>query len=356
MMKKTLIAAGVAAVMAVPAIAAADVQLSARLQTEIVNISGDGNTANGKGWYMTDAMSGGNVNSGNFSGVALTASHDLGNGLTAFAKAESNLLPTNWTNSGTRDVFVGLRGGFGSVQFGRQTTAFATSGKDPFHATFMQARGNGAMIGAFGGLGNGSYVDNAIGYSGKFEMVSVNATFGLDQTENVGGGDKNNAEHMYALRVNVDLSPVEIWVAHTNANEYGGATQTGGFDADGDPQDTRDFQSTKVGAEFKTGAFGVMAQYETIKHENATTGADTANAGDFIMVAGTYRMGANTFMLGYGQFDAELDNRDVTWVAAGVRHAFNRNVSVHGGVRQSDYDNPAVGKETAVGAGMRVVF
>lgn len=355
MMKKTLIAAGVAAVMAVPAVASADVQLSARLQAEIVNLSGDAR-ANGNGLYMGDAMSGGSFNSGNFSGIALTASHDLGNGLTAFAKLETNTHPSAFYFD-DRDLYVGLRGGFGSVMFGRMTTAYATAGKDPFNATFMQARGNGGMLGGFGGLGNGAYLNNAIGYSNKFGMVSVAGTVAIDQS--AGTGDDTNAEHAYALRANIDLSPVEVWIAHTNADEYGEIGQTAGG-AGGCPTGIScDYQATKVGAEWKSGPFGVMAQYENIKHERVDNGDDTNNAGDFIMVAGTYRMGANTFMLGFGQFSAENDYRDQQWIAAGVRHAFNRNVSVHGGVRQTKYDagsNNTDNKETAVGAGMRVVF
>jgi len=328
--------------MAVPAVASADVQLSARLQAEIVNLSGDAR-ANGNGLYMGDAMSGGSFNSGNFSGIALTASHDLGNGLTAFAKLETNTHPSAFYFD-DRDLYVGLRGGFGSVMFGRMTTAYATAGKDPFNATFMQARGNGGMIAGFGGLGNGAYLNNAIGYSNKFGMVSVAGTVAIDQS--AGTGDDTNAEHAYALRANIDLSPVEVWVAYTSADEYGMIGQT---------NVPNDFQAIKVGAEWKSGPFGVMAQYEDITHENSSTGVDTDNAGNYIMLTGTYRMGANTFMAGFGQFDAENDPANQQWIALGVRHAFNRNVSVHGGVRQTEYNDDG-DKETAVGAGMRVVF
>ncbi len=281
--------------------------------------------------------------------IDLRASHDLGNGLTAFAHLAANPNITNGflsNSNGDRELLVGLRGGFGAVSAGRMTTAYATAGKDPFNATFMQARGNGGMIGGTGGLGNGSYVNHALGYSGKFEMVSVNATFGIDQAaEAEAGSDSTSGNHMYALRVNVDLSPVEVWVAHTGADEYRAP-------------DGNDFSATKVGAEFKTGAFGVMGQYETVTNESQA-GVDTAIAGDYLMLTGTYRMGANTFMLGFGQFSAENDDRDQQWIAAGTRHAFNRNVYIHGGVRQTEYDLGAAdtgNKETVVGAGMRVTF
>ncbi|MFW5454516.1 porin [Thioalkalivibrio sulfidiphilus] len=360
MMKKTLIAAGVAAAMAIPAIAAADVQLSANLQAEIVNLSGDAAGGNGKGWYMGDGMEYGNFNSGNWSRVDLRASHDLGNGLTAFGHIAANPnISTGAALTGSREVLVGLRGGFGSVSAGRMTTAYATAGKDPFNATFMQARGNGGMLGGIGGLGNGSYFNNAIGYAGKFEMVSLAATFAIDQSANVDAtSDDNNGQHAYAVRVNVDLSPVEIWVAHTNGDEYGQNALTNNFGCIAGVGPC-DFQATKVGAEFKTGAFTVMAQYEDVTHEvsgGAFAGEKGLLDGSHIMAAGTYRMGANTFMLGYGQFDG-FESFEGSWLALGARHAFNRNVSVHGGVRQTEYKfEGEKKKETAVGAGMRVTF
>jgi hypothetical protein len=361
MMKKTLIAAGVAVAMTVPAIASADVSLTAQLQAEVVNLSGNGARANGKGWYMADAMSGGSFNAGNWSRIDLRASHDLGNGLTAFGHMSNNVNPSE-INFATREMLVGLRGDFGTAQLGRMTTAFATNGKDPFNATFMQARGNAGQIGGFGNLGNGGYVDQAFGYNGKFGPVSLAATMGLDSSANSDPtSDKNNGEHMYAVRVNVDLNPVEIWVAHTNADEYGSSavTSVGGTGGGCIAGEACDFQATKVGAEFKTGAFTVMGEYETITHEISASGVDSNSAGDFMRVAGTYRMGANTFMLGYGQFDAENDSRDQEWIAAGMRHAFTRQVSAHVGARQTKYET-GVGapelKETAVGAGMRVVF
>jgi predicted porin len=86
MMKKTLIAAGVAVAMAVPMAATADVSLTAQVQVEVFNLSGDPRpNTNGKGLYMADAIEdNGSINSGNYSRVDLRASHDLGNGLTAF--------------------------------------------------------------------------------------------------------------------------------------------------------------------------------------------------------------------------------------------------------------------------------
>jgi predicted porin len=354
-MKKTLIAAGVAAAMAVPAIAAADVSLTAQLQAELVHLSGDGDTANGKGLYIGDAMSGGAFNSGNYSRVDLRASHDLGNGLTGLAHAAMNLHPRSFP-SGEREITVGLRGDFGTVRVGRMTTQYATAGKDPFNATFMQARGNGGMLGGFGGLGNGAYLNNAIDYSGKFGMIGIAGTWGIDSTEDPTSSD-TNAEHAYALQVTADFDPVNVWVAFTTADEYGEVSQTGA-EAGACGGDGCDFQGTKVGAEFKTGPFGVMGQWENIKHENTATGADTRNAGDYYMLAGTYRMGANTFMLGFGQMSAELDDADQQWIALGMRHAFSRQVSIHGGVRQTTVDVAGGGdtEETAVGAGMRVVF
>jgi predicted porin len=341
-MKKTLIAAGVAAAMAVPMAATADVSLTAQIQAEVINLSGDGR-ANGNGMYIGDAMSGGAINAGNYSRLDFRTSHDLGNGLTALGHIAVNMnVNAGVFNNAARELTAGLRGDFGTVRVGRLIGAYFTSNKDPFHATFLQARGNGGMLGGFGGLGNGAYLNSAIDYRGDFGPVALAGTMALDETP--GSGSSTNGDHAYALRANFNIDPVEVWVAYTNADEYGELALTA----------TNDFEAIKVGVEWKSGPIGLMAQYENITHEDAVTGADTANAGDYYMVAGTYSMGANTLMAGYGEFSGELDT-DQRWISLGARHAFTRQVSVHAGVRQTQY-NDTDDKETAVGAGMRVVF
>ncbi|WP_018233616.1 porin [Thioalkalivibrio thiocyanodenitrificans] len=318
-MKKTLIAAGVAAAMAVPMAATADVSLTARLQAELTNTSGDFD----EGLRIGDAMIGpGNVNSGNWSRVDLRTSHDLGNGLNAFSHISMNLNPQSFP-SATRESLLGVRGDFGSLSIGRMSNAAATQGKDPFVGTFMQARGNGGMLGGAGGLGNGGYLNQSLGYNGSFGPVGLGGTVSLDPVVDDGN-------HAYAVKVEVDVNPVNVWVAHTNADDYNGV------DADQ--------QISKIGVSFSEGPFGVMAQYETVK-----------DFMDFIMVAGTYRMGANTFLLGYGQGDADFDGGDQQWIALGVRHAFTRQVSVHAGVRVTEFAEDDA-DETVVGAGMRVTF
>jgi predicted porin len=339
-MKKTLIAAGVAAAMAVPAIAAADVSLTAQLQAELVWIDADGTVASGDGLYITDAMHNGNINSGNYSRFDLKGSHDLGNGLTGYAHIGMQANPTALFGGGNREILVGLGGDFGKLQLGRMGTPFSTTGKDPFHATFMQARGNGGMVDAIGGLGNGSYMNQSIGYIGSFNPVSVYAAAHLDTAPDADQpSDDTNAKHAYALRVNVDLAPVEVWVAYTGADEFEG----GG-----------DLSMAKIGAEWKSGPFRVMGQYENVDQQDIG-GNDTARSGDYMMLAGSYTMGANTFMLGAGMFDPDVDGQDAQWVSLGMRHAFTRQVSVHGGVRWTEREDGDV-DETVVGGGMRVVF
>lgn len=345
MLKKSLIAAGVAAAMAIPMAASADVSLSAQLQAEVVHISGDNNNAggslNGNGLYITDAMHNRNVTSANYSRVDLRSSHDLGNGLEGYGHIGINLnMSTGTFNHAARELLVGLGGDFGKFQVGRMGTPFSTTGKDPFHGTFMQARGNGGMVDATGGLGNGSYLNRSLGYIGNFAPVSVYALAALDTTaEDPADPDTDtNGEHAYALRVNVDLNPVEVWVAYTGADEYEG----------GD-----DLTMWKIGAEWKSGPFRVMGQYEDV--DNEAGGVDTDRAGKYMMLAGSYTMGANTFMLGFGQQDAENDGVDQQWIALGVRHAFNRQVQVHAGIRATERDATDT-KENAVGAGMRVRF
>lgn len=99
-MKKQMIAAAIAAAVAAPA-AMADVKISGGVISE---------------WWKTD---GGDLSSGVNADVNFSGSEDLGNGMSAFFKY--NTQQDNGTdNAGNNTTVVGLKGGFGTVTMGSQ--------------------------------------------------------------------------------------------------------------------------------------------------------------------------------------------------------------------------------------------
>ena len=107
-MKKTLIAAGIAAVMAVPAftqVASADVKVSGQVKYTFASRDSE---------ISTTGDSIGADNS-----ITVSSSEDLGNGMTAFASLTIDSDASSFAG-GSKDQVVGLKGAFGAVTIGYQ--------------------------------------------------------------------------------------------------------------------------------------------------------------------------------------------------------------------------------------------
>ncbi|WP_018143878.1 porin [Thioalkalivibrio sp. AKL6] len=377
-MKKQILAVAVAGAFAVPAFAAADsdVTLFGQLQTQVVYNSG-GSSDFDNGFSMYDAGGAGWVTDGNGPNrLGVMINHDLGNGLTALAKLEQDAQTTSGLNSGARDVYVGLDGNFGRVTMGRMGLPYNTAGKDPLNGTFMQARqavrlgtadagvgftgetdnnGNPIRTGGIGGLGNGSYEDRVINYGNSFGMVGLQ----LAVAQNNGNG---SGEQAISGRLNFDLGAVDLYVAHTNADDY--------------RYDDADFQASKIGADWKSGPFRVVGEIESYKFEDALGNVERDATGGF--VSGVYTMGRNDFVLTLGHTrnsstDYQVNGEDLDgntdFVALGVKHNFSNRVMAFAGVSYADHDdnipfaraeggavNAAGNSYTGVGGGLRVSF
>ncbi|WP_018880418.1 porin [Thioalkalivibrio sp. ALE9] len=355
-MKKQILAVAVAGAFAVPAFAAADsnVTLFGQLQTQIVHHSG-GPDGFDSGFRMQDAGAAGWASDGNGPNrIGFLANHDLGNGLTGLLKIEQDVRTTEGIgqNGRARDVYVGIDGDFGRVTAGRMSMPYSTAGKDPLNGTFMQARAGGGRLGPadFGGLGNGSYLDRVLAYSNSFGMVSLNVAAAIDNAD-----DSNTA---LSGRLNFDIGPVDLYVAHTNADDYSPAGLV-----------NTDFRASKIGADWKSGPFRVVGEVEDFK-------VDPAGAGDFkgntYFVSGVYTMGRNDFVLSLGHTNLDGSNNNTDFAAIAVKHNFTNRVMAFAGVSYSSFDEnagltgaPAAPANnglvddysfTGVGGGLRVSF
>ena len=332
-MNKNVIALAVAAAMAAPLAAQAEVKISGQMQAEIVNWGGDGAT----GLTMNDAQEGGSPDSGNFGALNFSASEDLGNGMKALAKIGMKINAPSGTSNGDRDAYVGVSGGFGTVLMGTMSTPYkmATVKWDPFLATSGQARGNtGASI-----LHNG-YASNVVAYANKFGMAKVVAAIALDESKVAPSTDYNN-EHTLSVSLNMPVGPVELAVGYHDVGTAGS-----------------DGTSTKIGVKYAAGAIGVSAVIENVGagSQKNWTGGVMANDGEtYTLLSGTYTMGANTFALNYGMnaqdyVGGSMDNTNMT---VGVVHSFSKKVSAHAAYTSVDLDGTEV---NGIAGGLRVKF
>jgi predicted porin len=335
-MNKNLIALAVAAAMAAPLAAQADVKVSGTLQAEVISMSGDSVR---EGLYVADAQEGGKVGSGNAGALNFSASEDLGNGLTAIAKYSFNV-DVDGKAPVQRDAYVGLSGSFGTVMAGTLTTPYSSSTKswDPFLATAAQARGNYGMS----ALHNG-YAKNAIAYANKFGMAKVVAAVVIDDNDNVDVTvNETNGKNAFSFSVNMPVGPVEIALAYADASEYG---NTGDLGIGGTTPAPDTYTATKVGVKWASGAIGVAGQYEDLD----TGPADNTT---HMYLTATYTMGANTFAASFGQMDNGTDVP--TYMALGMVHGFSKSVRAH--VGYIGLDDDAGSTDSGIAAGLRVSF
>ncbi len=359
-MKKNVIALAVAAAMAAPLAAQAEVTVSGQLQAELSSLTGD--TVQ-EGLYLHDAQQAGTPDKGNFGALNFSATEDLGNGMKALAKIGLNIWAPDTNTKGvkTRDAYVGLTGGFGTVLAGTMSSPYKSSTVkwDPFLASAAQARGNYAMS----DLHNG-YVENAIAYANKFGPAKVVAALVIDEAADDENAGETSGDHAISLSVNVPVGPIEVAFAYQDTSDFGttaGSPAVGptagpdGLDGTADDtaavaavpaSETGDNTAMKLGAKYSAGPIGAVLQYETID-----TGLDDNT--DHLYLNGTYTMGANTFALAYGQVD---NGGDATpnYVSLGMVHSFSKSTSAH--VAYIGLDDDADATNSGVTAGLRVKF
>jgi predicted porin len=268
-MKKTLIAAGIAAAVAAPA-AFADVKISGVVEQQFKLVE-------------NAAMAEDSDNSLTFS-----ASEDLGNGLTAFA---SSTLTTNDT-AGTKDSKVGLKGSFGTVVIGRMEGL--TKSKIHSKMTFLGA-------GDAGGDGAGNSSSRA--------PESALASVGSGQGGRADGGWAYVSPTMNGLHVGVagfQDNASDIAVFYDNGPLSLAASRLEVKAADSSKKDE---VTTSFAASYAMGDLKGTIVRTSVSDDEGTAGNDQ----DDMAYRLDYKMGNNTISVAY------LDNEDSR--TAGTSHA-----------------------------------
>jgi hypothetical protein len=284
-MKKTLIAAGIAAVMAAPAFA--DVNVSGQVNVQM------GKTGNAQSNIISDNV------------VAFSASEDLGNGMSAFAKI---MIDTDGTASnGEKDAIIGLKSGMGTVVAGRMESL--TEGK-------LMGRTNvSSDIGAGVAEGGSNYGDrnDAVAYISPtmngFHFAA--AAFVTNTLNNSAGADATDIALFY------DNGPLSLAASRETVKGEGSAENQ---------------KSTVLTASYTMGDLKATITRADTDSVAYTAGDDRTDMAYNL----TYKMGANTIAVGY--LDDETTNgangTDV-WVVD-FNHAFSKRTSIY--AAYADFD------------------
>jgi predicted porin len=307
-MKKTLIAAGIAAVVAAPA-AFADVKITGTVEQAFALIEN------------------GNTTQSSDNDVTFTADEDLGNGLTAFAKVSIDMdsISTSVNGPGaSKDQIVGVKGAFGTFITGRMEDF--TRSKLSSKMTLMGA-------GGAGGDGTGS-IEGRLGASSTTTYSSGRA-----------GADRLNGAIAY-------VSPTMNGFHFGVAGYYDDATDVAVFYDNGPlslavSRETvkattsalKDQDTTVMAASYSMGDIKATVLRSTVDNEGGVNGTDSTDMAYRL----DYKMGNNTITLAYldnedaGTTQAARDDEEKSIWALEAVHNFSKRTAAYASYSSVDH-------------------
>lgn len=253
--------------------------------------------------------------SSNSSRLGFKGSEDLGGGLKAVFQIESAINSDSGAAAGTtlagRNTFVGLAGGFGTVQLGHFDTPYktATRALDPF-GDYL---GDNRNLMGKGTIGFDGRPDNIIAYisptfGGGFTVTA--AYVAGAEAAVTGGQDKGSA---WSFNGTYSTGPWYATVAHER-HSFGTAA-TGSIVSTAGAADKVE-RASKLGVGYKDAVWTLGFVYESVSDDFpavATAGAAALPASwehKAWTLAGTYTAGANVFKAAYTHAGDRADVSD----------------------------------------------
>jgi hypothetical protein len=305
-MKKTIVAAAVAAVFAAPAMA--DVSISGQINQE---------------FFDNDSSTTG-LGSERNADLVFSVSEDLGNGMKAFAKMvttfdDNSNAATSDTDDGTGTTagmmaqgstqIIGLSGDFGTITMGKNETFIES------------AVAASAANDASEGMSN--EVATGLGASAEATVEYTSPSFNGFTVVASGRGTADS---------NKDLDTTSIGFKYSNGPLTVMAAQA-------DANDTADTQDTVVAAHYTMGDIKVGVVHAEVEASGATT--------DETWYGASYTMGANTFSISTKSSDTAGAEDDIY----SIKHAMSKNVNVY-----LVHLNDEAGTADQTAVGMQVKF
>ncbi len=301
-MKKSLIAAAVAAAIVAPAAANANVVIYGRVHVSIDNYDAEGDSQ----WEVNSRAS----------RIGFKGTEDLGNGLSLIWKAETTY---DFADGGAwgsgRNAYIGLAGDWGTFLYGIHDTPY----KMAYYAGGVEMMGDTVLD--FGDTGELDIsrvrASNAIAY------VSPNMN-GLTIAAAIVPGEGNNFDNGTGLADAVSVSGM-----YSN----NGLKLAAGYEDLGD--DNTKFMVTAGYTMNNVTVAGLYQDYE----DDQT-----------VLLAASYAMGNNNFVLKYGQTDWDSSSDDTTMWGIGAEHNLSKRTKAYVGYASVDEANSST--ETAFSVGM----
>ena len=339
-MKKNILTAAVAALVATPFAASADTTLFGQFEGSVDFLSAD-----------SGANDSGIAASSNSSRIGIKGAHDLGGGLKGVYHMEWGVSGTgDETGKGKdsngdsftkgdlsqRNRFVGLAGGFGTVIIGRHDTPLKIVGRkaDLFWSTQL-GQNRSLTNPSDGGPGWDLRVNNVLAYiSPKLGPVTVIAAYVTDHT--LAGPSspvvENNDNSAYSVLAMGNFGPIFAAVGY-EAHDLASSTETE--------------SAARLTLSGNLGAVKLVGFYQAAKDQGFTAGNDRNVFG----VGASFKAGSNTFKGQFYKADAnKTKTKDgATLMAVGIDHAMSKSTSVY--AQYAMLDNDTNGTFALGGAG-----
>jgi len=351
-MNKKLIAAAIAAVVAAPAVSAADTTLYGKAHVDIRSNDATTSGGSGDGWSANS----------NASRLGVKGSEDLGDGLKAIFGYEMGYNITDTDTGGpvgntlggaspisARNAYVGLAGGWGTFLVGRHDTP----AKIAFYAADNDLLGDSIID--YNKIGFTEYrVDNAIAYvSPNFSGFTVAGAV-------VPGEQPGNATTATAVNLYPGMSAVAVTGPRPGndglADHYslglmyaGGGLKAGlGYEKVAELINlgaaTSDQKMWQLGVSYTFGDFQVGATYESTSDWGTVSGLDKTVWG----IAGKATFGNNYVIANAGKAKYDLNataaatlaqtatDDDVTTYGVAIGHTFSKRTQVYAAYSNQD--------------------
>ncbi|MCW8957268.1 MAG: porin [Gammaproteobacteria bacterium] len=320
-MKKRFLAIAIAAGLASPFAANADTSVYGRVHVSLDNIETGGGAPTG-----TDAEF---DFSDRKSAFGVKGSEDLGDGMSAIYKVEWSFDPTDGGAIGTRDRWVGLKGGMGTVTIGTVTSSYKKTMAimDPFWHT----AGEGRAINSTSDLGNGLGNDrgrmtNAVQYhspkmGGMQAVVNISMDGGAGD-KNTGLGLRYETKGLFAFFDYVKMDDTTTYVVGESAMKFGAKYTMDALTVGLTLEQTEDltgFDYTNLMATYALNANDTLAM-------TYGSGAHITNAAfdtDSIVLGYIHSMSKRTSVYAaYADVSSDTTANEASGLTFGLKHSF----------------------------------
>jgi predicted porin len=311
-MNKKLLAIAVGAAMVAGSTAAmAEATLYGKIHVSIDSLDNGSSVAT----TDNDPAQDGIFISSNSSRLGIKGSEDLDGGLKVVYKYEMQSDYNDAVIAGSRNRYVGLSGGFGTVLVGAHDTPFKTIGRkhDLFGDTIADAR-NLTNDGS-----NDDRLSDLILYKNKFGAIGFAVSYQVEDSTVGSGGS--------SLGVTFKQGPLSLAAATANLSG-------GNFGATAEDQ-----TGISVVGKYKFGPATVGVRYQDDTNKGGLDGADGTVTG----VSASMKSGMNTFKINYLTRDNEsaTDDDTGTLIALGVDHKMSKMTKVYAMYATMDNDDTA---------------